>query len=46
MTCQDKFCEDPNNIPRTEMVGKYCIACHEAREDEAEFNRQNEPDLR
>ncbi len=46
MTRQDKYCDDPKNIPAREMVGKVCIACHEAQMDEDEFNRQNELDLR
>ena len=45
MKCNDKYCDDPNNIPADEMIGKYCVTCHEARMDNDEANRQNEPDL-
>ena len=37
--------EDMQNLSRPGQ-SKYCVGCQESRNDEAEFNRQNEPDLR
>ena len=52
ITCNDKCHEDEYEngklvpLKRSDMVGRYCVACHEARMDQEEFNSQNEPDLR
>jgi len=51
--CQDKFHEDEYEngkitpLRRSDMANsKYCVGCQEERDDQAEFDRQNEPDFR
>ena len=50
--CKDKYHEDEFEngklvpLRRADMIGRYCVGCHEARMDQEEFDRQNEPDLR
>lgn len=52
LNCQDKFHEDEYEngkvlpLRRADMVGTICIACQENRDDQADFDRANDPDRR